>query len=175
MSCQITISSDTSHGAIFVSIGKADRNRVADAIERYLRCEIDNFQLDDILFKAEDRAAFEIAQEVWFFYDDCTRHKNEKRHKLHEAAEARLRRWVLFLKSDHEWPIDEPDSRNNFYSDNRWQGVARPIGCLLQLIVLPKILFDVLVRRYPRPRSANNEYWPFHSLEDWESFDSTGS
>lgn len=58
-----------------MSIDKQDRAKVADAIEGYLRCEIDNFELDDILFAAKDRAAFEIASEVWFFYDDCKRHK----------------------------------------------------------------------------------------------------
>ena len=71
-------------------IRREDRERVADAIQGYLASEIDNFQLDDALFKAdlEDRAACEIAGEVWFFYDDFRRHKNEKKHKILEAGVA---------------------------------------------------------------------------------------
>ncbi len=158
-----------------MSIYRADRNNVADAIEAYLRCEIDNFELDDILSAVEDRAAYEIAQEIWFFYDDITWHKNEKSHKVTEAGEARLQRWVQFLRSDYSWPIDEPDSRKRWYSGHRWKGLTKPIGCILGLIMLPWALFEVIVLRYPRPRSANNEYWPFQSPEDWARLASDAS
>lgn len=154
-----------------MSIGDNDRVKVAEAIEAYLRCEIDNFELDDVLFAVEDRAAFEIASQVWFFYDDCKRHKNEGKHKHNEAAEALLRRWVMFLRSDHPWPIDEPDNRTRWYSAGRWRGMWKPIGCLLELVVLPIMLpiglFQAIVLGHPRPRFAKNEYWPFQSVEEW--------
>ena len=153
-----------------MSIDKANRNRIADAIDAYLRCEIDNFELDGVLFNAEDRAAFEIAREAWFFYDDCKRHKNAKRRKLPEPAEARLRRWVLFLRSDTEWPLEEPDPRTRWHGGGRWQGILKPIGCIVALMMLPITLFEVIVLGYPRPRSVNNEFWPFQSVEDWTRF-----
>lgn len=158
------------------AINREDRDRVAGAIEKYLRCEIDNFELDDALFapNAEDRAAFEIAGEVWFFYDDCRRHKNEKGHKILEAGEARLHRWVQLLRSDHEWPSDEPDSRRRWYSPARWQGVTMPVGCVLGLLMLPWMLIEVIVLRRPRPKSAENEHWPFQSVEEWAAFAAAG-
>jgi hypothetical protein len=146
-----------------MSIDRANRDMIADGIERYLRCEIDNYELDDIHFNGKDRAAYEICQEVWFFYDDFKRHKNKGKYKLPESDEARLRRWVLFLRSDSEWPIDEPD--------RRWK---KPPGCILALIYSPKAIFDTLLG-LPRPRSENNEYWPLNSLEDWTRFASDDS
>jgi hypothetical protein len=150
-------------------IRQEDRDRIADAIERYLSREIDNFQLDNALFdaKIEDRAACEIAIEVWYFYDDFKRHKNEKRHEIPAAGEAMLRRWILFLRSDHPWPIDEPNWQERWYSPGRWQGVMAPVGCLLGLVMLPWGLFEVLVLGRPRPKSAENEYWPFRSSAEW--------
>jgi hypothetical protein len=155
------------------AVDKANRNTIADVIERYLNCEIDNFELDDVLSSAKYRAAFELAQEVWFFYDDCGRHTNEGAHRLSKPEEARLRRWVLLLRSNHKWPIDEPDPRTRWYHEDRWYGVLRPLGCLITLILLPKVFFDVVVRGLPRPRCGKNEYWPLQSLEDWKMLDST--
>ena len=156
-----------------MSIDKANRSRIADAIERYIRCEIDNFELDDLLQQAEDRAAFEISSQVWYFYCDVKRHKNEARHKLTAEADALLKRWMLFLRSDHEWPIDEPDRRTGWHKS---KGVLKPLGCLFQLILLPIMLFQIIALGHPRPRFTKNEYWPFESSEDWKRFSSaTGS
>jgi hypothetical protein len=156
-----------------MSVDTEDRNKVADAIERYLAREIDNFELDDILFTAEDRAAFEVACEVWFCYDDIRRHKNEGRHKILPPGETRLRRWVSLLRSDQPWPRDEPDSRDRWYSGRRWRGIMAPIGCVFALLMLPIFLFEAVVLGRPRPRSAKNEYWPFESSEDWKRFASS--
>ena len=148
-------------------IDRADRDRIANAIEGYLRCEIDNFQLDDILDTAKDRAAFEIAREVWFFYSDCKKHRNEKSHKMTEPSEALFARWIQFLRSDHEWPIREPDPRKKWYSGARWHGATTPIGCILGLLMLPWALFEVILLGFPKPRFNKNEYWPFQSREEW--------
>jgi hypothetical protein len=157
-------------------IRREDRERVADSIEGYLAGEIDNFQLDDALFKAdlEDRAACEIAGEVWFFYDDFRRHKNEKKHGIPQAGEARLHRWIEFLRSDQPWPIQEPDARRRWYRSGNWRGVVMPIGCVLALIMMPWALFEVIVLGRPRPQSAKNEYWPFQSLEEWDALAAKG-
>jgi hypothetical protein len=151
-------------------IDREDRDRIADAIERYLSCEIDNFQLDDILLAVKDRAAYEIAREVWFFYDGVKKHKNEKRRKITEQGEALFRRWIQFLRSDREWPIQEPDARIKWYHRSRWKTVAQPVGCLVGLILLPWGLFEVIVLGRPRPRFTDNEYWPFQSSDEWTSF-----
>jgi hypothetical protein len=158
------------------SINRAERDRVADVIEKYLCCEIDTFQLDDAIFcHAEDRAAFEIACEVWFFYDDCKWHKNEKKHKLPEAGEAMLRRWCQFLRSDEDWPVCEPDARMKRHHPGRWQGMTMPIGCLLGLIMLPWALFEVVALGRPRPKSAGNVYWPFQTPEQWAALAAKGT
>jgi hypothetical protein len=160
----------TSSEFVVASTGRADRDRVADAIEGFLRCEIDNFSLDDVvhntLYDAADLTARGIAREAWFFYGDCKRYKNEGKHKIPEAREAMLRRWILLLRSDGEWPLQEPDIRKRWHCPSRWQGTLKPIGCLLELIILPWLVFQATVWR-PRPRSANNPYWPFQSSEEW--------
>lgn len=78
---------------------------MAAAMEDYLDGRLDSFAFDDVLFggDTDDVVCLELRREIWYCYDDCTRHFNEGRYRLGLEATECFRRWIQLLRSDSEW------------------------------------------------------------------------
>src|SRR3712207_5585268 len=79
-------------------VDRAARDKLADAMVRYTKGEIDNFELDDQVFRdpGDDRTLADISLGVWLFYDDIKVHTATFGPEGWEA----WRRLIAFLKSD---------------------------------------------------------------------------
>ena len=127
-----------------MTIDTANRRRVADAIQGYLDGALDNFRLDDELMQivTEDVACHEIAKEMWYFFDDVKRHYNAKPYEIDERAEAIVRRWISFLRSDLKWKWPP------FHASD----VSKRISPMSSVQAL-----------------TTNEFWPFESEQAWQT------
>jgi hypothetical protein len=145
-----------------MSVCLEERRQLADAIEQYLAGEIDNFALNEVCQQMHrDVAAFQIAGQVWYGYDDIRRHKYEGKHRWTPEGEAMLRRWIQFLRTDRQWPIET-------------DRVPQDKGCLLELVHLPLLIPYLLYGLFmiiffpDRPKFKDNLYWPYHSQAEWD-------
>jgi hypothetical protein len=131
-------------------INREYRDRIADAVESYLRCEIDNYALDEVLssVKTDDTTCQRIAEQMWYLYDDCKRHRNEGKLKVQSRDKEAIERWLILLRSDSESvSMDEPDSSKSglIATIAKWI-VGRP------------------------PAFRNNEFWPWRTEADWREW-----
>ena len=134
-----------------MAIDREMRQVVADAIDAFLKGTIDNFSLDDTIFskKTDDMLCAEIAQQVWFFYDDTYKYLNNGKRKLHPSREAILKRWILILRSELQWSdFAQPSPR-----PPRFGGFGR---------FLNRILHPT------KPKFGDNPYWPFSNANPKE-------
>jgi hypothetical protein len=131
------------------------RTKVAQGLERYVKCEIDNDSLAVLLLEGEktDTACYELRFAIVdILYSIWDTHKNEGKWELSDTARRMIQRWVRFLGTQEEWPLP---SRKN------WNCVPRFFGEVLRLLT------EFASRKSP----LSNEYWPFKSLEDWRRFE----
>ncbi|MEZ0268262.1 MAG: hypothetical protein ACAI43_26345 [Phycisphaerae bacterium] len=89
------------------SVDRARRDIAAGALAAYLRSEIDNFALDDVLMcpatlgpANPDAGLREVARHVWHYYDDVKRHTV----RCPPLAWDVLVRCVAFLRTDRLVP-----------------------------------------------------------------------
>lgn len=131
-------------------IDRDRRNELIHGIERFLAAEINNADLEQVLFplRSPDVACFEIARAMLLFSSDFRLHKNEGPAALTEHHTRMIRRWVHFLQSDVEWPIrtDHPRKRSLISRlralVGRWRAEAAPAF-------------------------LENEYWPYEREAGW--------
>jgi hypothetical protein len=122
------------------------RRMIADAIDSFLSGQIDNWALDDAMFKlrTDDDLCVQLRSQMWFLYDDVARYLNSGKRSLPSSAAAMLRRWVTLLRSTREWSgiVDEP----------------------------PQSRFRRFIQSRLRParKFTDNEYWPLGSAKEWE-------
>jgi hypothetical protein len=137
-----------------MSLDVKTRMRIAEAIQDYLDCEIDNFALDDVLAKAptDDAVCQEISGEMWFFYDDCSRHLNEGKFKISPDDEQSVHRWIALLRSSADWTW------------MRWHGSSQPSGVRGAL----SRFRDAIKRQTPALQS--NKFWPWVDQADWSQW-----
>lgn len=96
-------------------INRHERDKLALAVRRYLSKQIDNFELDDIIFEdyngEDDRGVLEIQHQLWYLYDDFKSHKAKGKYALSNEEHQRCLRCILFLQGDldYSWP-DYPSS-----------------------------------------------------------------
>ena len=85
-------------------IDRDARDKLAEQIRHFVVEISDNFKFDDIVFdiKTDDIAVQEIRNQLWYTYDDLTRHKLKGKWSLKEAEMEIVKRFILFLKTDHE-------------------------------------------------------------------------
>jgi len=125
--------------------------QLADAIQEYLDCVIDNFTLDDLLASGQtaDAVCEEIGGEMWFLYDDCSRHRNSGKFKIRPDDDEAVRRWIVLLRSsaDWNWP--------------RCHSAAQPLGGIGLLPRLQHVL------RRQTPALSENQFWPWADQADW--------
>lgn len=136
-----------------MAIHKEQRRAVAQAFLDYIKCNIDNFALDDILAEGakRDTACYEFLKVMPDIYSDARRHKNEPPNQLSAKGVETFERWIAFLESENEWPLQSDFGRP-------WI-----IKCIDNL---RDIVGTVLWSRSP----LANEYWPFQSKDEWRSY-----
>ena len=105
------------------------RCAMADAIEMYLMGVIDNWSLDDVISstKTDDVLCREIARQIWLFYDDTRRYKNEGSAALQPTKTAILRRWESLLRTEFEWSDIASPTLSPWWP-NHWSWVRRFIS-----------------------------------------------
>ncbi|MFA6290999.1 MAG: hypothetical protein WC637_04415, partial [Victivallales bacterium] len=84
------------------------RQELSNLIGKYLKCEIDNFTFDDGLWDlrdSDDKTVVIISEQCWYFYDDCSKHKNQDKHKFCELWETMVENWLKLLETDLEHDI----------------------------------------------------------------------
>lgn len=82
-------------------VNRSARLRVVDALARYLRGEVNNFDLDEALgHDGGDQTVRQIAWEMWYLYDDCKEH----RVALGRRELQLVRRCIAFLRTEAELP-----------------------------------------------------------------------
>lgn len=83
-----------------MTVDRQNRDRLVDAIRRYLAETITAFEFDDEIFGISDNSADPTIEHVtrglWFLYDDCKDHKVV----LSKEAWDYCQRLILLLKSD---------------------------------------------------------------------------
>ena len=139
-----------------MTVDRHFRSAIADAIDMFLRGEIDNWALDDAISstQTDDVLCREIARQIWLFYDDVRRYTNEGSKALQPTYTAILRRWESLLRTEIEWSsIAAPTSSNR--SSKRWSWVRSFISN----------------RRATRSKFKRNEYWPLSDAGAWEALD----
>jgi len=85
-------------------IDRESRNLLAEQIRHFVAGLNDNYKFDDVVFdiKTNDTAVKEIRNQLWHTYDDLTRHKLKGKWELNESEMEIVKRFILFLKTDHE-------------------------------------------------------------------------
>jgi hypothetical protein len=111
------------------------RYRICQAIEDYLGGLIDNYALDDALMPfgvSTDVACRFVYTEMWYYYDDCSRHDCSGKWALSSEIEAAIRRWLDLLRSGREWTSISP--HNDLYSIaiRGWRGVLARLRLYLR-------------------------------------------
>jgi hypothetical protein len=133
-------------------IDREARDKAARLLDRFIRCEITNFQYaDNFPRTSQDRVLEAMFWWTWGLYSDVKEHKLEGRHRLDPRTMESLNRCLLFLRSDleYEWP------------DNPWTTLS---GMFLSLLTL-----GFLARRWQErefERRGEIDMWPFLRQDD---------
>lgn len=131
-------------------VDRTARESAASAIEDFLDAKIDNDELERAIFAPQvqaDATCREIALELSLYYSDFAQHKNQGKYRIPDEMERTIRRWVLLLRSDWQWPPGRKDST--------------PCGRWNALLAFFRANFCV------RSRVAKNEYWPLDTELSW--------
>ncbi len=130
------------------------RRAAARLIREFGDGVITNDQFVDQWPKSPDPALDEISQRLWFTYDDLREHKLAGRFALKPEAHEYYRRCAMFLDLDrpYPWPRLRP---------NVWSRALLVIGTLG--------IWCILARIFDLNRTADGDYYPFRSLDDWMS------
>lgn len=130
-------------------VDRAKRDRLADAIESFLDCKIDSFDLSDVMdemrLPGSDLACRQIALHMFFFYSDTKRHFNNNKYRMFEKYEHAIRRWIVFLRSNSEWVLKPR---------------PEPVG----FIARTRDFFAIKVKNH----LYENLFWPFASEQDYK-------
>jgi len=132
------------------------RDGVAVAIEAYLSGEINNDEMER-RFSAcsmNDRACFRTVGGMLWFSSEFKKHFNGGVYRLADRHSAMIQRWVLLLRSREEWPEPLADPP---------RGLVRRISSILARFRQPDL-----------PPFAENEFWPFASMEQWQKLVRSG-
>lgn len=87
-------------------IDRASRDRLAEALRRYVSGRITNDELDAVEIDCWDRGVVAVKEMAWQLYDDLSVHYVGNGLPRHSRARRELARWIVFLHSDEEywWP-----------------------------------------------------------------------
>ena len=79
------------------------RLSAADAIQRFMACEITNEEFEERYPRSKDPALHAIHTMLWFTYDDLREHRLNGKYTLTPQARQIFEHCILFLKTDHEY------------------------------------------------------------------------
>lgn len=136
-------------------IDRARRKALANALEDYLRRKIDNFALDDVVcppgpfVRCYDQMVLEITHQVWYLYDDCSRHYCD----LFPEGEDMVCRWIWLLRSSIRFEEIERSS-------------GRPQPSRSKIAKVLRVLLRIVTNDPPKFRG--NYYWPCMSAQHWD-------
>jgi hypothetical protein len=134
-------------------IDRPARNKLAEEIRHFVAGLTDNFVFDNRVFaiQSQDAGVINIRHEMWFIYDDLSRHKLKGKWSLSTQDKAIVSRCILFLKSDAEysWP--------NKQSVLRW---------VLKLLTFG---FSATFFENKWKASGSWEVWPFLTTEEFDA------
>jgi hypothetical protein len=87
-------------------ICEQSRDRLAQALRRYVAGRISNDDLDSVEIDWRDRGAAEVKRQAWFLYDDTRHHYAKGRYAINSDTKRIIARWIVFLHCDKEylWP-----------------------------------------------------------------------
>lgn len=139
-------------------VDRTVREVAAKAVEDYLDGKIDNDELERAIFARQvqaDATCREIALELSLYYSDFAHHKNQGKYHIPEEMERTIRRWVLLLRSDWQWPPGRKDSTPR----RRWSALLAFFRANLCV----------------RSRVAKNEYWPLDTELSWTQLEGGGN
>jgi hypothetical protein len=87
-------------------IHRDSRDRLAEALRRYVSGHISNDELDEVEVDWRDRGAIAVKGMAWRLYDDAREHYVEDTLPRHSEGRKMVARWIAFLYSDDEylWP-----------------------------------------------------------------------
>jgi hypothetical protein len=141
---------------ISVVVNAQARAKVAQGLEQYVRCEIENDSLAGLLNNGAktDTACYELHfAMVDVLYDVLRTHRNEGKYELTATHLKMIQRWIRFLQTEVEWPLPTTKDMNPML-----QVVCEVLRCVKAFLL--------------GTSPFNNEYWPLRSLEDWQRFES---
>jgi hypothetical protein len=134
-------------------IHRESRDRLAEALRRYVSGHITNDDLDDVEVDWRDRGAVAVKEMAWYLYDDLENHYVENRLPRGSEDRKSVARWIAFLQSDQEyiWPeysfIEFINWPMNILTLGWWERMKK--------------------RRWEQFLEAGDfEVWPFASKED---------
>lgn len=110
-------------------IDRQARNMLAGQIRHFLVGLSDNFKFDKIVFdiRTRDNSVKEIRRQMWYTYDDLTRHKLKGKWTPTEEGKDIVKRFILFLKTDLE--CERPNKSTDWnlwpFSDNQQYEMAK--------------------------------------------------
>ena len=102
-------------------IDRHSRDKLALALRRYAAKRITNDELEDAVGRrSEDRGVTAVQDVAWQLYDDMCCHRADGQHALARDTRRSVARWVLFLRTDHEYSWTDYDFRQSESSVNRF-------------------------------------------------------
>tara|TARA_R110001592_G_scaffold125262_1_gene334822 strand:+ start:5237 stop:5632 length:396 start_codon:yes stop_codon:yes gene_type:complete len=118
------------------------RHNLADAIEFYLDGEYTNAQLEDVIFDiwGVENVSTNIADVIILFSSDFATHRNSGRYQIPSKFIERIRKWIVFLRSDCNWPASARDILAGDSSETI------------------------------RGQAIEDVHWPFQSKDDWDKY-----
>lgn len=129
------------------------RNKLAAEIRHFVAGLTDNFAFDNRVFaiQSQDAGVINIRHEMWFIYDDLSRHKLKGEWSLSAQDKAIVLRCILFLKSDFEY---------------RWPNKQNVLQSLLGLLTFG---FASAFFESKWKASGSWEVWPFLTIEELDA------
>ena len=133
-------------------LDRHSRDSLCTAIEDYLSRRIDNHELERRMFaiQTNDPACKEIAREMCFFSSEFRRHTNTGSARITFDVSTIIDRWLAFLRSDAEWPVEVRPPGSKF---KRFTGAIKAL----------------LTDKPDVPQFRINEFWPFESQDGWSA------
>ena len=127
-----------------------NRRRYAELLRQFMSGRMTNWDYEDAsdeVLDASDAATWGVHSQVWFTYDDLTRHWIGRRHGMTAEGRRDVARWVMFLRSERDY---------EYRSLGFVQGLLRVLS--LGLFQPPDL----------NP-GAERDYWPYYRRTDFET------
>jgi len=136
-------------------VDRQERDRFAELLRHFAAGLISNDEFQDRLpLKSKDRAVNKIFWNgAWLLYDDMREYKLKGEYRLSKTTRREVSRWILFLKSDHEY---------------EWPSIIGIYTFPWYLLILLTCGIIIPVIRQKTRAAGDEEVWPFLRKADFE-------